>query len=358
MGGYGRPPREELRRLEAQDRFPRVTYFEDAVGADMLDEEFFASRSGLPAQSILSPMPLAPRTIATAYLLRHRYQAIISWNVRLGLALAGLLKATGTRVPHIGMFSWISRSPKAWLLRRVHSHLDRIVLWSSHQRDVAIERLRIPAEKIVMLKQGVDTRFFRPLPDLAVTGICAVGAEMRDYPTLLRAMDGVAVPCHIAAGTKQSATGWNLQSALPAMVTVGRKNYVELRELYARSRFVVLPIDPASDTDNGITATLEAFAMGIPVIISRTIGQVDVVRHGETGLYVPPSDPRALREAVETLWKEPQRCRSMGLAARAYVEKNHRLEDFAAGVRRAAEEAAASVRPEFDSAQIHKWERL
>jgi|RhiMethySRZTD1v2_1073278.scaffolds.fasta_scaffold42447_4 glycosyl transferase family 1 len=345
MGGHGRPPREALRRLEAQDRFPNVTYFEDAVGADMMDEEFFASWRDLPAQGVLSLMPHVPRTIATAYLLRHRYQALISWNARFGLGLAGLLKATGTRVPHVGMFSWISRSPKDWLLRRVHSHLDRIVLWSSYQRDVAIERLSIPVEKIVLLRQCVDTCFFRPLPHIAVTGICAIGGEMRDYPTLLQAMDGFTVPCHIAAGTKQVATGWNnIQNSLPATVTVGRKNYVELRHLYAQSRFVVVPIDPTSDTDNGITVTLEAFAMGIPVIISRTIGQIDAVRHGETGLYVPPADPRALREAMETLWKEPERCRRMGLAAREYVEKNHRLEDFAAGVRRAAEEATASIK--------------
>jgi hypothetical protein len=39
---------------------------------------------------------------------------------------------------------------------------------------------------------------------------------------------------------------------LPTGVTVGAKSYFELRELYARSRFVAVPLLP-SDSDNGIT---------------------------------------------------------------------------------------------------------
>jgi glycosyltransferase involved in cell wall biosynthesis len=339
-GGFGRPHRAALRELERQDRYPRTTYFEDVVGADVVDEEFLEARGALERRA-LSRLPLVGRQVLVAYALRRRYRAIISWGERPGLALAALLKATRARTPHVGLFSWISKPPKNRLLQRLHSHLDRIVLWSRYQRDVAVSLLGVPAEKIALVSWWVDDRFFRPMPAVGDTGIAAVGREMRDYPTLLRALDGVDVPCHIAAATARRVQGPAMgDGPLPPTVTVGRKDYRELRELYARSRFVVVPIDPSSDTDNGITVTLEAFAMGKPVIISRTVAQSDVVRDGETGLYVPPGDPRALREAILALWADPARCRAMGAAARAHVVREHRLEDFVTRVAAVTAEAA------------------
>ncbi len=121
----------------------------------------------------------------------------------------------------------------------------------------------------------------------------------------------------------------------------------ELRNLYARSRFVVVPLLP-SDTDNGVTVILEAMAMGKPVICSRTRGQVDVIQEGVTGLYVPIGDAAALRAAILSLWNEPVRARQMGRNARALVEKHHTLEKFTATARSAAE-ASLDGRPAPDT---------
>jgi glycosyltransferase involved in cell wall biosynthesis len=130
-------------------------------------------------------------------------------------------------------------------------------------------------------------------------------------------------------------------------VTKGRLTLPELRELYARSRFIVVPL-MRSDTDNGITVILEAMAMGKPVICSRTRGQVDVIQEGVTGLYVPVGDAAALRTAILSLWNEPGRAEQMGKNARAYVEKCHTLEGFTAATRTAAE-ASLEGRPAPDT---------
>jgi glycosyltransferase involved in cell wall biosynthesis len=119
-------------------------------------------------------------------------------------------------------------------------------------------------------------------------------------------------------------------------VTIGRKTLLELRDLYARSRFVVVPLK-TSDTDNGITVILEAMAMGKAVICSRTRGQVDVIEEGVTGLFVPVGDAKALRDAMLELWNDPSRAREMGRAARAYVEKHHPLETFCHDVKAAVD---------------------
>jgi D-inositol-3-phosphate glycosyltransferase len=43
---------------------------------------------------------------------------------------------------------------------------------------------------------------------------------------------------------------------------------------------------------------LEAMACGTPVIAAAVGGMLDSVVHGDTGLHVPPRDPRAIADAV------------------------------------------------------------
>jgi glycosyltransferase involved in cell wall biosynthesis len=128
----------------------------------------------------------------------------------------------------------------------------------------------------------------------------------------------------------------DIGSQADANITQGRMSLIELRKLYARSRFVVVPL-MHSNTDNGVTVILEAMAMGKPVICSRTLGQVDVIQEGVTGLYVPVGDVAAMRAAVLSLWNEPARAREMGRNARAHIEKYHTMEKFTATTRSAAE---------------------
>ncbi|KDB61990.1 glycosyltransferase, group 1 domain protein, partial [Bordetella bronchiseptica B18-5 (C3)] len=48
-------------------------------------------------------------------------------------------------------------------------------------------------------------------------------------------------------------------------------------------------------------AMVEAAAAGLPVVAGNVGGVPEVVRHGATGLLVPPSDPAALAQALERL---------------------------------------------------------
>jgi glycosyltransferase involved in cell wall biosynthesis len=61
---------------------------------------------------------------------------------------------------------------------------------------------------------------------------------------------------------------------------------------------------------------IEAMAGGSPVIASRIGGIPEIVADGETGILVPPGDPVALRQALETLLCDENLCRKMGLAAK------------------------------------------
>ena len=63
--------------------------------------------------------------------------------------------------------------------------------------------------------------------------------------------------------------------------------------------------------------TMEAMAMGKPVVASATGGLTDLVQDGESGLLVRPGDAASLRDAVQRLIDDPGLRARMGEAGRA-----------------------------------------
>jgi hypothetical protein len=254
--GSGLPELRELQRREREDELPRSSLFRHVLNSDILDEHLLQRTPGVRSLLYRS-LPTGLAQIVEAYLRMGRYDAIISWAEHLGIPLAGLMKAVRIRPVHVALFSWISKPKKARLLKHVHAQIDRIILWSSVQRDFAIEKLAIPPQKIALMRYYVDQQFWRPFPEQGSDMICSAGREMRDYETLIESLRGSAIPCHIAARSypgKVDAWMKYLQTLdhPPGNVTVGARSPRELRLLYARSRFVVIPILP-TDTDNGVT---------------------------------------------------------------------------------------------------------
>jgi glycosyltransferase involved in cell wall biosynthesis len=339
--GLRLPERDEWARREAEDKFPRQLALFERLNADVLDERYLLT-APLWRRMLYRPLGTTGAQILEAFFARKRYDVIVSWAEHLGLPLAGLMRFAPGRTPHVSIFSWISKPKKARILKMVHRSIDRIILMSSAQRDFAVRTLGIPPSRIALLRWPVDEKFWHPLGSPEDT-ICSVGREMRDYATLIEALRGTDIPCHIAAGG-QLAMGkedpWIKDlgdtDTRPANVTIGAKNFSELRSLYDRSRFVVIPLFE-TDTDNGNTSILEAMAMGKAVICSRVKGQLDVIQEGMTGLFVPPGDVRALREAVTALWANPERAAEMGRNGRAHIEKYHALDAWVEDVRSVVE---------------------
>lgn len=337
-----RPERNVLLEMENADEYPRASLFGKVLNSDILDEHFLEKTTGLK-RKIYDSLPTAYAQLLEAYFNRKKYDAVISWAEHLGLPFALMLQLTGQKVPHVTIFSWISKPKKAKLLKRVQSRIDTLVLMSSIQYDFALNTLHIPASRVRLLKWPVDQKFWRPM-NVADDMICSVGREMRDYGTLLQAMEGLDIRCHIAANATPGKTdAWQKDlngdgTSTRSNITVGKKSYSELRDLYAHSRFVVVPLFP-TDTDNGTTTVLEAMAMGKAVICTRVKGQADVIQEGKTGIFVPPNDPRALREAIEFLWNNPAEARRMGEDARHHIEKFHTLDGWIQTVKEIVEQA-------------------
>ena len=65
-------------------------------------------------------------------------------------------------------------------------------------------------------------------------------------------------------------------------------------------------------------AVIEASAMGVPVIASKTGGLQRSVVDKRTGILVEPKDPQALAKAIIWMLKNPQEAKDMGLAGKKY----------------------------------------
>ncbi len=346
----GRGAREERLRDPTGERAPRRYIFDDRFSPvwdeTLLDSARTAARG-----------PEWWRLALEIHRRRDEYDAIVTWGERLSLALTAVQRFARGGKPHIAMIGQFAKPNTQLPLRLFGESLHAAITWTSVQRRYLIDRLGFPSERAYLVRHFVDQLFYSPR-DAEEDTICSVGAEMRDYPTLIEALRGTDLRCHIAADHMRVPHRIRLVAdrrvpldtlSLPAdaKITIGRKTLPELRDLYARSRFVVVPLVP-SDSDNGVTVILEAMAMGKPVVCSQTRGQVDIIQDGVTGIYVPVGDPVALRGAMLSLWNEPQRAQTMGARARACVEQHHTLEGFALNVRTAAE-ASLEGRPAPDS---------
>ena len=181
---------------------------------------------------------------------RDEYDAVVTWSERLTLALMTLDRVQRGGKPHVAMLYWFSR-PSVRVPMRAYGKdtLRGIVTWPTVQRRYAIERLGIAPSKLYLVKHFVDQLFWAP-QDSETDMICGAGAEMRDYPTLLEALAGTDLRCHIATdhvrvdrfGFGRRVSAEQFEAGAGRHVTIGKRPPIQLRDLYARSRFVVVPL--------------------------------------------------------------------------------------------------------------------
>jgi glycosyltransferase involved in cell wall biosynthesis len=317
---------------------PRADYrlLAEAFGADMIDYPAARGVTG-PLGRLLERIGGPQLMLAWAcFTLRQRYKVIVTDGEQIGLPLAALMKYLGPgKHPRHMMITHIISVPKKLIfLDRlgVQSHIDRFLVYSTAQKQFIEQRWKIPADHVFLTPFMVDSDFFSPTmvqANNAEPTICAVGLERRDYPTLLKAVEGLPAKVVIAAASPWSKRNDSTQGqAIPANVEVRRFTQHDLRQLYADSRFLVMPLENV-EFQAGITAILEAMAMERAVVCSRTAGQTDTVIEGETGTYVPPGDPAALRAAIERLLQNPDEAERLGKAGRRTVLQHMSLDRYA-----------------------------
>jgi glycosyltransferase involved in cell wall biosynthesis len=320
---------------------PRLDYFElaRALDADLLDVAAARRQAGRIGRVVERLAGVGGLLAWVCFRLRGHYDAIVTDGEQVGLPLAALFRVRGGRRPrHAMVVHILSVRKKVMLYRalRLGGKVDLMFVYATRQGDFIARELGFPRDAIVLTTFMVDTTFWRPRQATHGNTICSAGLEFRDYPTLIAAVRDLDVRCVIAAGSQWSKRADTSQGVnLPPNVEVCSLDHPALRELYARSEIVVMPLQDV-EFQAGVTTILEAMAMGKAVICSRTKGQTDVIVDGVTGVYVPPHDVEALRAVIQSLLADPARAAEMGAAARDYAVRT-------VDVRRYADRIAEAV---------------
>jgi glycosyltransferase involved in cell wall biosynthesis len=104
----------------------------------------------------------------------------------------------------------------------------------------------------------------------------------------------------------------------------------DIPDVLALADVFVLP----SENEGFGRVAVEAMAMARPVVAAAVGGVPEIVRDGETGILVPPSDPAALAAAVRSLLDDPARAARLGAAGRARAQSRFSLTAHVDGVER------------------------
>lgn len=344
---------EELRREVTAGMLPRPEYLvlETDHQVELLDWSRLRRHAARAGRSVGTSLTHVNAALSRA----HQATAILSDGEHLGIPLGGALRATRRAVPHVVIGHHLDTAKKRFMFRTLGAgrHMDRLLVHSPRQREVAIEELGIDAERVFVLPYAVDTEFWEPG---CATGpgrptIASAGIEHRDYRTLVEAVSGLDARLQVSIGSTHSPQSrGRLPERWPEHAEVSFAQPAELRRRYMEATVVAVPVTE-TDFPAGITTLLEAMSMGKPVVVSATRGMGGIVEDGETGLLVPPGDPSALHRALRRLLQDQVLRRRLGVQARSFAVREAGVEQFAAGLAGHLLEVARPV-PEAPAHQL------
>ena len=268
-----------------------------------------------------------------------------TWYANLGGHLAAMLYG----IPHVmTMHSLEPLRPwkaeqlgggyrlSSWCERVSADSAAAVVAVSDGMRaDIMTAYPEIPAERIRVIRNGIDTTEYHPDPatdvlerygiDLRRPYVIFVGriTRQKGVPVLLRAASGLDPRAQLVLCAGQADTP-ELEAEVTGLVDglrASRSGVVWIPEMLPKREVIQLLTHatvfaiPSIYEPLGIV-NLEAMACGTAVVGSRTGGIPEVVADGETGLLVPPGEPEPLAEALNALIRDPDRAAAMGQAGR------------------------------------------
>jgi glycosyltransferase involved in cell wall biosynthesis len=197
---------------------------------------------------------------------------------------------------NIGRFPGGARQAAA---RAALGRVERFVVHSTAEIALVAKYLGIPEDRVrfVPLQRAPITVTHAEEEEQPFA--LAMGSANRDYATLVEAARLTGLPLRIVASPRDTQ-----HLSLPPNVTVQSGLTSEAcRILAQRARFSVVPLADVGAASGQITV-IEAQRMRRAVIATRSIGTVDYIHDGETGLLVPGADARALAERMTALWSD------------------------------------------------------
>ena len=213
------------------------------------------------------------------------------------------------------------------LLRQAFTDAAAIITVSAGLKD-AVVALGVPADKVTVLRNGVDLMAFRPVEDrdaartaLGLTGqvLLSVGhlIPRKGHDLVISALPDLPDWRLVIAGSGPERG--TLEALARTLGVAGRVRFLgqiphaELPTLYSAADLLVL----ASQREGWANVLLESMACGTPVLASPIPGNPEVVQTRAAGLIMEDRSPAGVARGVRDFARDlPPRA-----ATRAYAEQ-------------------------------------
>jgi len=263
---------------------------------------------------ISSPDIVAHRAVSWAR--RRHIAAIASIHTRFETYLAYY---------HLEMFEPAARA----IMRRLYRRCDAIV--APAESSAAVLRAQRMNRDISIWTRGVDRAQFNPRrrdmdwrrsvgieDDALVVAFLGRLVMEKGLDVFADAIDALAerkVKHRVLVIGDGPARGW-FEQRLPDAIFIGEQVGDDLARSLASGDVFLNP----SITETFGNVTLEAMACGLPVVAAVATGATSLVRDGETGVLVEPTEIDDFGDALEAYAKDPELRRRHGEAGLAYAQ--------------------------------------
>ena len=211
-------------------------------------------------------------------------------------------------------------------------------------RSRLVETRAVHPSKITVIQNGIDLGRFSPRQDRGsrdsgpVVGTLANLRREKGLDDLLR-----AAALLTRGGMKARFVIWGegpLRAELEGLASqLGLSEAVRFAGHTTSAQDALKTLDifvlPPTSNEGLSNALLEAMAIGLPAVATRTGGNTELIAHGRTGLLVPPGQPAALATAITRLIDEPALAARLGEQASEHARAEYsmarmvgRLENF------------------------------
>jgi len=227
---------------------------------------------------------------------------------------------------------------------------DRIIAISNFTADSVKNRLSKGGKKVVVIPCITEPNFFIPTQDkvpsaprvILTVGRLASNEAYKGHDLIIKSLNnvqkrlGVPVEYHIVGkgddeiGLRRVAQDCGVAENV---LFRGRLEGDEFLKAYQRCHVFAMPSYVSQRPDGSWTGEgfgivyIEAAACGKPVLACDVGGQVDCIRHGETGILVKPT-VESVESGLVQILGDLDKARRMGMAGRDFVLKNFTREHF------------------------------
>lgn len=237
--------------------------------------------------------------------------------------------------PENGGSTW----PREWLYRVTDCLSERTTIVCRAGLERYLRVRAVPARKLQMISNGVDTEKFSPSGERRRAARRALGlgsafawlavgrlVKAKDYPNLLRACARLGRDDYILLIAGSGPLAANLEEECARRELSGRVRFAGAREdmvdLYSAADGFVM----SSEFEGLSMALLEASAMALPAVVTRVGGNPEIVTDNVSGYLIDPGKSDELAAAMRKLMDAcAEERRILGQAARQFCCEHYGL---------------------------------